>query len=165
MIQWDARSQEERGLLNPSFCANLLWHAAGGYVDGRSDLMSFEEAFLVLPVVLHRSTRESLPRSTRTSLAVWLEENPLSRGRIANRAQVLVPFTKEALLFAGLHGFISCNAGKLQAVETWQTTVSRSLRQSSDEVRLCAKRAIFVGKWFAQTGSPTTVLALLGVRP
>jgi hypothetical protein len=37
--------------------------------------------------------------------------------------------------------------------------------QASDEVRECAKRAEFVGKWLAQTGSAPTVLALLGVRP
>ena len=165
MISWVERTQEERSLLNPGFCANLLWHAARGYANEDDAVMSFEELFLVFPFVLHRGTRDALPRSTRTSLAVWLQENPLVRGRVANRAQVLVPFTKEALMFAGMHGLIRFESGKVYAEPAQGTTINRVLRQSSDEVKLCAKRAEFVGKWFAQAGSPATVLALLGVRP
>jgi hypothetical protein len=165
MIPWSQRSPEERALLNPGFCANLLWHAARGYADVNAAGLSFEEAFLVLPFVLHRETREALPRDTRTSLAVWLESNPLARGRIATRAQLLVQFTKEGMLFGGAHGFIRTKEGRIYADEAWKRAVNSSLRESSDEVRGCAKRAEFLGKWFAQTGSAPTVLALMGVRP
>lgn len=165
MTPWSQRSSEERALLNPCFCANLLWHASYGYMSVSSDGLSFEESFLVLPFVLHRETRESSPRDIRTSLAVWIDDNPLLWGKIANRARVLVPFTKEGLFFGGVHGFIRINRGKIHSESTWKRTVNKSLRDSSDEVRCCAKRAEFVGKWFAQTGSAQTVLALMGVRP
>lgn len=165
MTSWTQRSHEERTLLNPGFCAHLLWHAAFRNTNDSERPLSFEESFLVLPFVLHRDTREGLPRDTRTSLAVWLDTNPLARGRVATRARLLVPFTKEALLFGGVHGFISLDAGQLRATSTWQRPVSGALRDSSDEVRLCAKRANFVGKWFAKTGNAATVLALMGVRP
>lgn len=165
MTPWVERTREEQGLLNPSFCALLLWHAAVGFEADEAAAMPFEESFLVLPLVLHRGTREALPRSSRTSLAVWLQEHPLTQGRVATLAQALVPFTKEALMFAGVRGFITLDAGTVHAEPDWQRTTRRVLRQASDEVTLCAKRAEFVGKWFAQTGSSTTVLALLGVRP
>ena len=165
MNLWAMRSREERNLLNPAFCANLLWHAARGYAGGGSGRLSFEESFLVLPFVLHRQTREGLPRSTRTSLPVWLEENPLAQGRVASRARILVPFSKEALNFGGLHGFIRFETGCLCADLTWQKVVNRALKDSSDEVKSCAKRAEFIGKWFSETGSAETVLALMGVRP
>ena len=165
MTIWGRRSREERSLLNPAFCANLMWHAARGYASDGTATLSFEESFLVLPLVLHRETREGLPRSTRTSMAVWLDENPLASGRIANRARLLVPFTKEALAFGGIHGFIRLEGGNLLAGETWKRRVKRALKESSDEVRDCAKRAEFVGKWFSETGSSTTILALMGVRP
>jgi hypothetical protein len=77
----------------------------------------------------------------------------------------LVPFTKEALTFGGLHGFIRVEGGGLHAEETWKKAVNRALKESSDEVRDCAKRAEFVGKWFSETGSSATVLALMGVCP
>lgn len=165
MTLWEQRSREERAILNPGFCANLLWHAARGYSDGRATALSFEESFLVLPFVLHRETREGLPRSTRTSLAVWLYENPLARSRVASRARLLVPFTKESLTFGGVHGLIRLDGGRVHAELDWRKTVNKVLKESSEEVRDCAKRADFVGKWFAQAGSAATVLALMGVRP
>lgn len=165
MTTWADRSHEERALLNPGFCANLLWQAASRYASDGEGALSFEESFLVLPFVLHRETREALPRSSRTSLAVWLDENPLARGRVASRARLLVPFTKEALMFGGVHGLIRLDGGRLQAEATWQRAVNRTLTGSSDEVKGCAKRAAFIGKWFAHAGSAATVLALIGVRP
>jgi hypothetical protein len=165
MTPWTQRSPEERSLLNPSFCANLLWHAGLGYADANNSGLSFEEAFLILPFVLHRETREELPRSARTSLAVWLDANPLARSRIATRAQLLVAFTKEGMIFGGVHGFIHIGEGRIHANEEWKQVVNRSLKASSAEVRECAKRAEFIGKWFAQAGSSQTVLALIGVRP
>ena len=164
-MPWTQRSPEERSLLNPGFCANLLWHAGLGYADVSNSGLSFEEAFLVLPFVLHLETREVLPRDTRTSLVVWLDNNPLARSRIATRAQLLVKFTKEGMLFGGVHGLIRIGDGRVYANEEWKQVVNRSLKGSSDEVRGCAKRAVFIGKWFAQAGSSQTVLALMGVRP
>jgi hypothetical protein len=84
------RSAEERALLNPAFCSCLLWQAAVGYESTMKEPLPFDISFLVLPLVLHRATRESLPNSIRTSLATWLDENPLSRSQIADNARVLV---------------------------------------------------------------------------
>lgn len=165
MTRWAERSREERSLLNPCFCANLLWHAARAYADESDTALSLEESFLVLPFVLHRETREQLPLSARTSLAVWLDENPLARGVVGSRARLLVPFTREAILFGGLRGFIRPDRGLVHAEPRWRRSINRVLAESSDEVRHCAKRAAFVGKWFAQSGSAVTVFALVGVRP
>jgi hypothetical protein len=165
MTAWNDRSREERTLLNPGYCANLLWHATRGHASFDDTALAFEETFLVLPLVLDRRTREALPRDTRTSLATWLEGNPLARGRIASRAQLLAEFTKEALLFGGVYGLLSISEGQVVGVDAWRNAVRKSLRGSSDEVRETAKRAEFVGKWFAHAGAAATVLALIGVRP
>jgi hypothetical protein len=162
---WSARSREERALLNPAFCAALLWHAARGCAATGTRPLAFEEAFLVLPFVLHRHTRMALPRDTRTSLAVWLDENALARGTIVSRAQGLVDYTKEAILFGTANGLLEIADMRLLAGGVWSRPVTRSLASTSAEVRECAKRAEFVGKWFALTGSESTVLAVLGVRP
>ncbi len=165
MTQWHERSREERALLNPAFCSLLLWYAARGYTSVDQGRLSFEEAFLILPMALHRTTRKELPQNIRTSLAVWINNNPLAQGRIATRAKLLVMFTKEGMFFGGVHGIIRLAEGRLHANEDWRQPINRSLRDASDEVRLCARRAEFVGKWFAQTGTGSTVLALIGVRP
>ena len=72
MMPWGDRSHEERTLLNPAFCAMLLWWAFRGCANVREEGMSFEEAFLVLPMVAQSNVRDVLPNNTRTSLPVWL---------------------------------------------------------------------------------------------
>jgi Family of unknown function (DUF6521) len=166
MIAWAQRPLEERRLLNPAFCGQLIWRAARGHFSGDTGPLSFEQAFLVLPLVLNGELRRSLPRDTRTSMAVWLESEPLRRRWVAVGARLLVPFTRDALLFAGIHGFIALEGARVRAVEQgWTKVESKATSNSSDEVEECARRAEFVGKWMAQTGSAPTVFALLGVRP
>lgn len=165
MISWASRPPEEKALLNPSFCSCLLWHAAAGYSSAVGTPLPFDVAFLVLPMVLHRQTRESLPRSTTTSLAVWLNNNPLSRSRVADHARTLAPFTKDAMMFGGVHGLFEMKGGTVAANGDWKKPIASGLKDSTDEVRSCAKRAEFIGTWFANTGSPSTIMAILGVRP
>ena len=165
MTQWAVRTLEERRLLNPAFCAQLLWRAARGHASVSDQPLALEESFLVLPFVLPAQVREALPRDTRTSLPIWLENEPLARGQIVTRARALVPFTREALLFAGTRNVLTIQAAKIYADPRWAKTESKSLNNASDEVRECAKRAEFVGKWFALAGTAPTVLAFLGARP
>lgn len=164
MTPWKNRSPEERALLNPCFFSLLFWHAATGHMTAGGVGLPFSTAFLVLPIVLHRETRESLPKAVTTSLPVWLNENQLVRARLAERARSLVPYTKEALLFGGMHGFLKVSSATVSAEQEWKPKINAELGRSSDEVRSCAKRADFLGKWFARTGSPVTVMALMGVR-
>lgn len=165
MIPWSSRPTEERTLLNPSFCTSLIWYAATGYTSNGSTRLRFDLAFLVLPFVLHRETRETLPRQTTTSLAVWLQDNPLVPSRVADRARTLLPFTKEALTYGGVHGLLDFVDGTVGANTSWKKKVAVEFRSATDEVRLCASKAEFVGKWFAKAGNPDTVMALIGVRP
>jgi len=165
MIEWTGRSPEERALLNPSFFSLLLWQAATAHMSYADAGLPFGTAFLVLPVVLHRGTRESLPRTLATSMPIWLDENPLVRARLAERARTLVPYTKEALIFGGMRGFLVLGPGTIEGGRTWIRKVNAELRQTSDEVRMCVKKAEFLGRWFARTGNEATVMALMGVKP
>lgn len=165
MTPWTHRSSEERALLNPSFFSLLFWHAATGHMTEGGTGLPFGIGFLVLPIVLHRETRELLPKIVTTSLPVWLDDNPLVRARLAEHARTLVPYTREALLFGGMRGFLTLSEDTISAEQGWKPKISAELKRSSDEVRSCAKRADFLGRWFARAGSPATVMALMGVRP
>lgn len=167
MNRWKERPPEEQRLLNPGFCSLLLWHSARAHAAAttRRTGIAFEESFLVLPIILHRKTRESLPLTTSTSLAVWLGRNPLAPSTIADRARALVPFTKEAMRFGGAYGLLQFDQALMCANSDWRARMVSALQDSSDEVRVCAKRAEFLGKWFAKTGNAETVLSLLGVQP
>ena len=45
----------------------------------------------------------------------------------------------------------------------WKKRITADLKDSTEEVRGCFKRAEFVGKWFAGSGSAATVMAILGM--
>jgi hypothetical protein len=165
MTSWDQRSIEERNLLNPGFCAMLVWQAAQGYASERPLPLSIELSFLVLPFVLHKETRESLPTNIRTSLPTWLAEHPIARTRLGERASTLRAFTKESLIFGGSLGLLSIAQDGVRANASMKRRVNAALKATSDEVRDCAKRAEFLGRWLEKAGGPETVMALLGVRP
>lgn len=165
MTAWSQRPTEERALLNPAFCGMLLWQASGGYATIANTGLAVEAAFLVLPLVLHRETREALPAAITTSLAVWLDQHPLIRARFPQRAQTLVPFSQEALLFGGLHGLLLFANGFVTPEAARRKVVNAVLKTGTDEVRACAKKAEFIGRWFAKAGTPATIMALMGVKP
>ena len=159
-----ASSIEEQRLLNPAFCAYLIWRSAKELGAG-SRLLSLEEAFLTLPFVLPSVVRRELPTKLTTTLATWIDNRPLLRSHILVSARALRPFTREALLFAGVRGVLSIKGTTLRATGIKSKVEAAVLNNSSDEVRDCGKRAEFVGKWFRNAGLPSTVFALLGARP
>ena len=120
---------------------------------------------MVLPTVLHRETRERLPRNRRTSLADWIGRNPLVQGTIAGSAKRMGEHVREGMLFGARHGLMRLERGRIHSDEGWRRRINGWLGEASDEVRLCARRAEFVGGWFAGNASAAGVLALLGVRP
>lgn len=165
MKPWRTRPREESYLLNPGFCALVLWSSAGGYRSASQEGMPIELAFMATPLVLHKPTREALPGNTRTSMAAWIEKNAFFRVGFAERAQSIVPFTREALLFGSLHGIVALERAGRIIPGPRPHALAGYLRETTQEVRHCTRRAEFVGKWFAGAGSIETIMALWGVRP
>lgn len=168
MKTWTERAHEERHLLNPAFCSTLLWAAARGAASRPSSArasLSFLEAFLILPLVLHQKTRKTIPNILTSSLPVWINAQPLIVASLPNRARSLVPYTKEAISFGACHRLIEVTGDQIFSSALADRSMNRMLRQSSEEVRECMKKAEFVGKWFAHTGAPETIFTLLGIRP
>jgi hypothetical protein len=164
MTEWMDRPQEERALLNPAFCTILLWHAALER-SATKRLLSFEECFLVLPFVLPTRTRELLPSTAATSMTTWLEDNPLEQRRLVARSRLMVPFTRTALLFGTANKAFQIKDGNLLAEASWNSKVVRFGKESSAEVRSCIQKSKLISKWLLKSGTPSTVFALLGVRP
>ncbi|QTX33493.1 hypothetical protein KAR29_06420 [Aminithiophilus ramosus] len=161
---WNERPLEHARLLNPAFLGTLLWSCARAYSLEAIVNQPFALSFLVVPVVLHKSTRESLPTTTRTSLVAWLGKNPRVLVGFSERAKSLVPLVKEALLFASSGGLLRVEDARVVA-GVRPRSMARFEREATDEVRACIKQAEFVGKWFALSGEYATVMALWGVAP
>lgn len=160
MRAWERRPKEEAYLLNPPFCGALLSVAVAEYGP-----MPFPLAFLILPVVLHKRTRELLPRDTRTSFVTWLQEHADARVQFAGRMRALRDHTRQALLHSCAHNWLAVEEHGLLQAAAETTLFSRGDRMLSDEAKQCLRRARFLGQWFARAGDSSTVMALWGVRP
>ena len=163
-VPWVERPVEQARLLNPAFLGAILWCCARAYASAGAVNQPFALSFLVAPIVLHRSTRESLPGTTRTSLVAWLAANPKVLVGFPKRATSLVPFVKEALLFASGGGLIKVQDACIVAAGR-PRTMAKFERDATDEVRSCIKKSEFIGKWFALSGDYATLMALWGVAP
>lgn len=164
MIPWEHRPVEIANLLNPAFCSTLLIDSIRGYQSLEGTGMPYALVFLVLPIVLHKRTREALPSTTRTQQHVWLQQHPEVRYDAAQRIRSLVPYTKEALAFGIQAGFIQVNdSGKL--------IVPRGARHratpwhAGEEPHYCKEKANFLGRWLAKTLDVATIYTLWGIRP
>jgi len=166
MQAWSKRVVEEANLFNPAFCAALLAKTAEEFTKKAQQPLPFALAFLVLPVVLHRGTREALPGSTITSLLPWIQAHGEQLVNFAGRVQSLAPITREAILFGAQHetiaiaasGGIAVGARKLSATE-------RRTGLFTDEARDCVDRAGFLGRWFAAGGTQSTIFSAWGIAP
>jgi len=165
MIATVMRSKEEANLLNPAFCCNCLTAALFGYSDVANCDMPFPLTFMVLPIILHKSTRQILPPTTRTSMAAWLSENPTAKVLFYERLMSLRPFTKEAIHFGMKADWIRPVSGGLVHSSLSEREVNRISNSLTDEVRECFTRSKFLGKWFASVGHTSTLMAFWGIRP
>jgi hypothetical protein len=163
-LAWSDRSVEQARLLNPAFLAALAWSCSEGYRNVTTLGIPYPLLFVAMPVVLHKATRENLPRAVTTSLAAWLVQNPQSHVLFAERATALVSLVKEGILFGANGQLIEVSSSRIIALAQ-PSSMKIFLAQASEEVNDCMKKAKFVGKWFASSGEYTTIMALWGVAP
>lgn len=160
--RWAQRPPEVRTLLNPAFCSLVLRSTAQSYSTKAQTSLPAALGFLVLPIVLHKPTRDNLPATARSKIHVWIRENPIVRIGFSRRAIELVPYTREALLFGLSHGSLRVNSdGDVASGAT-----GGAFRASApSEARRCLDAAVLLGKLFAAAGDAGTVLVAWGVRP
>ncbi len=81
------------------------------------------------------------------------------------RVRALVPFTREALLFAAYRDVIVFDEAGLLRPGTATLRGITTYREVGDEVKEAFRRSEQVGRWFALSGTTTTIFTILGVRP
>ena len=163
LSSWSERSVINAHLLNPAFCGEVLRRAIKGYTTAKEGSMPFPLVFVILPIVLHKKTRERLPRSTRGTIHAWLSDNNDLKIGLPERVKSLVPYTREALLFSFYHRKIDIfEAGEL-GLNSFRTR--RIKEQETEEIVAIYKQSDFLGKWLASSGSVQSIYAFIGVKP
>ena len=93
---WDERNTIVANLFNPAFCGEIIRIVANSYNKHTINKFPFAFSFIVLPILLHKQTREKMPRTIRTYFFAWVEENDSLFFDFSKRTKSMVKYTKEA---------------------------------------------------------------------
>lgn len=159
---WDARSPVPAAMLNPALIAAILAAAANQYEDTSGVAMPWTLSFLVPPIVLHRPSREALPRTSKTSLSRWVAENATLSAGFPARATHLLPHVREGLRFGLRHDVFHLTK---QGAALYCENAPKTSRRSPGDLVPVIRGAGMLGRIFARTGDAATVFAALRVRP
>lgn len=162
MKPWDSRPREIRNLINPAFCGLLLARGIEGYCDETEKSMPFSLSLLILPLCLHKRTRDQLKAATRSYLIKIIEEHPEFRVDLAQRASNLLPYAMESYALLSSHGAITVDGNG--GISTVQGKIKRTI-SGSQETKDCQSVARILGKKLAQINDRATIYTALGIRP
>lgn len=162
MKRWDQRPFEIRNLFNPAFCGLVLFRALHGYEEEDGRGMPFSLSLLILPLSLHKDSREIIASTSRSYLLRTTEKNPQIMVGFADRVTRMLPFAFEGLgLLAAMGCVTVADSGRIQ-------TVPRKVRrtvQGTEETASCQKVARVLGREFARIADRATIYATFGIRP
>lgn len=165
LVNWEERSVISANLLNPAFCGEVLRRTIWSFNQNEKDeYMPFSLAFLILPIVLHKDTREKMPIRSSTYFHSWVDSNEQLFIDFANRVKLLTPYTRESIIFLLKHNAISINDnGGFEVLGPYR---KRNVRGDSiEEVNSILKKAELLGKWLRLTGNPQTIYMFLKIKP
>lgn len=162
MKRWDQRPFEIRNLFNPAFCGLVLFRALHSYEEEDARGMPFSLSLLVLPLCLHKDSREVIADSPRSYLLRTTEKNQQVMVGFSNRATQMLPYAFEGFGLLMERGCIAItDDGRIR-------TVPKKVRKTvkgTHETVACQKAAHILGREFARIGDRATVYTTFGIRP
>lgn len=162
MKRWDRRPIEIRNLFNPAFCGLVLFRALQGYEEEDTRGMPFSLSLLVLPLCLHKDSREVIAGSSRSYLLKTAEKNQQIMVGFPDRATQMLPYALEGFGFLMERGcLIVAEDGRIQTVPD---KVRKTIK-GTDETVSCQRVARIVGREFARIADRVTVYTTFGIRP
>lgn len=162
MNSWNERIHEVAYLLNPAFCGRLLYSTISTYCTKTQHGFPFPLVYLVLPLVLHKETREKINSQKR--LHVWAQQYPQLLLDFPRRASELIPITNEAieLLLQTGEIILTSNAEFEISIRGNNLTTNKYV---DAEIKDCLRKCEHIARWFANAGRVENTYIALGVRP
>ncbi|MCW3159702.1 three component ABC system middle component [Chryseobacterium oryctis] len=162
-ILWAERNTIVANLFNPAFCGEIIRAVAKEYNKHTNTKFPFAFAFIVLPILLHKNTRERLPRSVRTYFFVWVEQNDDLFFDFSARAKSMVKYTKEAISFSMAHQKLTLLENG--EIEPSLDRVKYYQNDDYDEYNQILKKAEMLGKWLSFTNDVKSIYSFLRITP
>ena len=162
MKRWDQRPFEIRNLFNPAFCGVVLYRALCGYEEREPRGIPFSLSLLVLPLCLHKDSREVISSNPRSYLLRLTEKNQQLTVGFAERVTQMLPYTLEGFGLLMERGCITISDDG--CIQTGHYNIRKTIT-GTDETIACQKVASIVGREFARIADRATIYITFGIRP
>ena len=124
--------------------------------------MPFSLSLLVLPLSLHKDSREVIACNSRSYLLKTAERNQQMMVGFADRVNLMLPYTFEGFGLLMERGCIAiADGGRIQTVPK---KVVKTVKGTKESVS-CQRVARIVGREFARIADRVTVYTTFGIRP
>jgi len=160
--RWDRRPIEIRNLFNPAFCGLVLFRALCGYEEKNAMGMPFSLSLLVLPLCLHKDSRELIANNSRSYLLKTTENNQQIMIGFADRVTQMLPYTFEGFGLLMERGCLTISQDG--CIQTVQGKVRKRIKGTNETIS-CQQTAHIIGKEFARISDRVTVYTTFGIRP
>lgn len=160
---WEERSIISANLFNPAFCGEVLRRTIESYNQNSSSKFPYSLSFIILPIILHKNTREEMPLKSSSHFHIWVNEHEYLFIDFIERAKSLLPYTKEALLFLLAHNAVFIN--EEGNIEVYPYRKKNPSGDSIDEIKEIYAKVKLLGKWLSLTGNVQSIFAFLKIKP
>ena len=161
--EWEERTAILANLLNPAFCGEIMRRFIKAYNDKSEKKTSFLLCFIVLPIVLHKETREQLPATTNSHLLTWIDSKDALFIDFPNRVRDMKSYTKETLMFLLHQKAIQFNEDS--TLEVYSFRKKKFNGEDTEEVEHILKKVEFLGKWLTKVDDIKTLFSFLRIMP
>lgn len=157
-----SRPTEIEALFNPSLLSILATRFVEGHVTEHGSDPVLPIVYVGVAIALDSTTRDTLTMTIRSNLGAWKYENSRAVTHVPHICRLHAGNISRAIIFGLNRQILSIQDAQLGL---GPNRLRKSLSGFSEEVTSSQQAAYYLGRWFSTSGSPATVLSLLGVRP
>lgn len=151
-------------MLNPAFCGrNLLLVLEEYNKMTHSKGIPYSLLILVLPLLLVKEIRETLPAKSNAKFYEWTKENGAQLMNFHKFVKGYMPYTEKALMF-----LFSLNILKIEEngmLNISETNYKKGWDNSIEELNEVFTKAKFLGKWFGTVNNEFMIYLYLKIKP
>jgi len=162
-IPWKERNAIVANLFNPAFCGEIIRVVVSNYNKQSENKFPFAFLFIILPILLHKATRDKMPRSVKTYFFVWVEDNDSLFFDFSQRTRSMVKYTKEAILF--LLAYKRIELTEHGELISFDEKIKKLNNDDYLEYNEIIKKAEMLGKWLAATSDVNSIYSFFRIIP
>ena len=163
MEKWNNRSPEVANLLNPAFCATLIHQTIQEYGKHSKSGLQISLLYLILPILLHKKTREII--NSKTNMVKCLQSYPEILIGFSERAKQLIEYANEGLEFLLSRGIVKIADAKINTANNLPAGKIKQLADKNTEIKDCILKAAHLGRWFSNMKTEESIYIAWGVKP